>query len=313
MLHDYWIYRPDKKFVQDKLVGERAVLEFFRKYQQQDGSLKNLPYWTFTDWSEGKGWANGMAPKGAEGTSAVLDLQLLWALQLATELETSMGSQEYAAKYKTAALQLKETIRKKYWVAAKGLFADKPEKDVFSQHANALAILTGVTDVKDNAAIGHKLLTDTSLIQASIYFKYYVHLALVKAGLGNDYLKWLDVWRDNIKMGMTTWAEMSDVNRTRSDCHAWGSSPNVEFFRTVLGIESAAPGFSKVKIEPHLGTLKSISGEMPHPNGKVSVNYALNNSKWQMEITLPANTPGTFLWKGKLYPLKAGKNTLTIL
>ncbi len=54
-------------------------------------------------------------------------------------------------------------------------------------------------------------------------------------------------------VGLTTWAEIDDLNRARSDCHAWGSSPNIELYRIVLGIDSDAPGFSKVKIEPHLG------------------------------------------------------------
>jgi alpha-L-rhamnosidase len=78
-------------------------------------------------------------------------------------------------------------------------------------------------------------------------------------------MNWLDVWRNNIKMGLTTWAEISDLEHNRSDCHAWGASPNIEFFRTVLGIDSYAPGFSKVKIEPHLGKMENASGEIPHP------------------------------------------------
>ncbi len=108
-------------------------------------------------------------------------------------------------------------------------------------------------EIQQANAIGKKMLTDSSLAPASIYFKFYLHQALVKAGLGNDYLNWLDLWRENIKMGMTTWAEISDINNARSDCHAWGASPNIEFFRTVLGIDSDAPGFAKVKIEPKLG------------------------------------------------------------
>jgi len=82
-----------------------------------------------------------------------------------------------------------------------------------------------------------------------------------------------------MNMGLTTWGETSDVNNTRSDCHAWGASPNIEFFRTILGIDSDAPGFTKVKIEPHLGIIKSIGGEIPHPNGKIKVKYELKNGK----------------------------------
>ncbi|HEY4194464.1 MAG TPA: alpha-L-rhamnosidase N-terminal domain-containing protein [Mucilaginibacter sp.] len=312
MLHDYYLYRNDGGFVKDKLQGVQDVLAFFNRYQQADGSLKNPPYWEFTDWANGKGWDAGTAPIGKDGNSAVLDMQLLWAYQLAAELESKLGSKEYAEKYAQAARQLKQTIRNKYWVAEKGMFTDRTEKDVFSQHANALAILTGVSDGADAATLGHKLLTDTSMVQASIYFKYYVHQALIKAGMGNDYISWLGIWKDNIKMGMTTWAEMSDISASRSDCHAWGSSPNIELYRTVLGIESDAPGFSKVRIEPHLGSITHIGGEIPHPDGNVAVRYDQQGSKWKINITLPGNVPGRLLWRGKEYPLKAGKNNLTL-
>src|SRR5450755_3178172 len=166
----------------------------------------------------------------------------------------------YALLYNQYAGILKKTIRRRYWDQNKMLFADRPEKDLFSQHANSLAILTGMFDKNGETAVAKKMLADTSLAPASIYFKYYLHRSLVKAGLGNDYLHWLGTWRENIKMGMTTWAEIPDINNSRSDCHAWGASPNIEFFRTVLGIDSDAPGFAKVRIEPHLGTLKNILG-----------------------------------------------------
>jgi hypothetical protein len=312
MLHDYYLYRNDNAFVREKLQGMRNVLTFFNHYQQADGSLKNAPYWEFTDWADGKDWNAGEAPFGKEGNSSVLDMQLLWAYQLAAELESQLGSKESALKYEHLAAQLKQTIRNKYWVAAKGMFADRPEKDVFSQHANALAILTGVAAGEEAKALGHKLLSDTSMVQASIYFKYYVHQAMIRSGMGNDYINWLGIWRDNIKMGMTTWAEMSDISGTRSDCHAWGSSPNIELYRTVLGIESDAPGFSKVKIEPHLATITKIGGQIPHPKGNVSVKYEQQGTKWKINVTLPVGTPGKLLWKGKEYLLKPGENNLMI-
>ena len=125
-------------------------------------------------------------------------------------------------------------------------------------------------------------------------------------------MNWLDIWRENIAVGMTTWAEDSSLGTVRSECHAWGASPNIEFFRTVLGIDSYAPGFTKIKIEPHLGTLTKVSGEIPHPNGKVAVDYKLSNNKLKAKISLPQNTSGIFVWKGKQYPLKAGENSLAI-
>jgi hypothetical protein len=312
VLHDYWMYRPDSNFIKDKLPGERSVLDFFARYQQPDGSLKGTPYWSFVDWADGKNWNYGMAPVGKNGGSSVLDLQLLLAYRMAAEMEHKIGMPALAKQYSEKADQLAQTVRRKYWDAARGLFADDEDKDCFSQHANSLAILAGL--VKDGAAmaLGRKILADTTLTQCTIYFKYYMHLALTKAGLGNDYLKWLDIWRKNMAMGLTTWAEISDLQHTRSDCHAWGASPNIEFFRTVLGIDSYAPGFAKIKIEPHLGDLKNASGEIPHPDGKIDVNYAEKGSVWKVRIDLPQHTSGIFVWKGKVYPLKEHENAFSL-
>jgi hypothetical protein len=79
-----------------------------------------------------------------------------------------------------------------------------------------------------------------------------------------------------------------------------------------LGIDSYAPGFSKIKIEPHLGTFTSISGEMPHPNGKVAVDYKLEKGRWRINISLPQATTGVLVWKTKQFLLKAGDNSLVI-
>ena len=312
MLHDYWMYRNDAAFVKSKLPGMRQVLWFFSKYQQADGSLKNVPYWNFTDWCERKGWNAGVAPIGNDGTSAALDLQLLWAYQLAAELETNLGMPEYAKLYQHAAAKLTETIKKNYFDQEKKLFADTRDKDAFSQHINSLAILTRIVNGAEATVLGKKILSDPNLTQATIYFKYYVHQALTKAGLGDDYLNWLDIWKQNLAMGMTTWAEISDINATRSDCHAWGASPNIELYRIVLGIDSDSPGFKKIKIVPHLGKLTHASGKMPHPNGEISVNYEQTGNDWKATVRLPTNTSGYLLWKEKRYALKAGKNSLVI-
>ncbi len=303
MLHDYLMYVDDVQFVKDKLLGARQVLQYFEQYQQADGSVVNLPWWNFTDWVNR--WTMGAQKTDKNGCSAPIDLQLLYALQMQEDLERRIGVAYYADLYHIKGEQLKQTIRQKYWDETKGLLADRAKKDLFSQHSNSLAILTGVIMPDEARAVGEKIVSDESLSQASIYFKYYVHAALVKAGLGDDYLNWLDTWRKYISLGMTTWGEDYHTESTRSDCHAWGSSPNIEFFRTILGIDSDAPAFARVRIEPHLGTIKEIGGEMPHPKGCIKVSYDKNAI-----ITLPNGVTGVFVWKGKTTELKSGENKI---
>ena len=312
MLQDYSRYAADIDFIKGKMGGVRQILGYFKSYQLADGSLKNTPQWMFTDWVDNKEWKSGAGPIGANGTSAVLDLQLLWAYQVAADLENKVGTPAFATQYLASIELLKKTIRAKYWDSNKKLFADREEKDEFSQHTNSLAILTGMVSSQEASQIANQLITNSQLAPASIYFKYYLHQALIKAGQGNDYLTWLDKWRENINMGLTTWAETSNVDNTRSDCHAWGSSPNIEFYRTILGIDSDGLAFSKVKIMPHLGQMTDIKGAIPHPKGSVSASYKLDNGKWNIQIELPKTITGSLIWKGKTIPLKEGQNLFTI-
>ena len=308
MLHDYWMYTADSVFVRSKLPGERQILSFFHQFENEDGSLKNVPYWNFTDWVNSKGWEHGVAPIGKNGNSSVLDLQLLLAYELASEMENNLGMKAYSHLYGDNAVRLKRTILRKYWDSVKNEFADTPDKQSFSQHANALAILAGVVSGTEASSLGRKILSDTTMTQATIYFKYYVDRALVEAGLGNDYLNWLGIWKENLKYGMTTWGETSNLKFTRSDCHGWGASPNIEFFRTVLGIDSDAPCFSRVRIEPHLGTLTKASGEIPHPAGTIAVDYVLKNGSWIIRIDLPKKISGSLVWKNRRHQLNGGSN-----
>lgn len=310
-LHDYMMYGSDEAFLRDRLMSERTILDYFHHYQQADGRVKGLPGWNFTDWVNGcPGWDRGIALPGADGCNSVMDFQLLYAYQQAAHIEATVGMQAYAELYRQRADQLQHTLRQRYLRAATGLYSDRSDSAVYSQHANSLAILTGMVAADDLPAFARRVEMGEGMAPASIYFKYYVHEALVRAGLGDRYLDWLGKWRENIALGLTTWGETSEVATTRSDCHAWGASPNVEFFRTVLGISSAAPAFREVVVEPHLGRLKKIGGRMPHPQGLIEVSYRRSGGRLDARIVLPEGIPGRLVWKGKSYPLKGGENDI---
>lgn len=312
MLHDYLLYGRDTEFVRGKLGGVHQILDYFQRYEGEGGSLRQVPQWSFTDWVSDTDWVAGVGPKGKDGGSAMLDLQLLYAYQVAVQLEKDLGEVVYQSRYTERINALKKSIRERYWVPSRGLFADRSEGDVYSQHTNALAILTGMFNKREQEDVAEKLLKDRTLSQASIYFKYYLHRALVQAGRGDEYLLFLDNWRENLKMGMSTWAEMSDIDGSRSDCHAWGSSPNIEFYRVMLGIDSDAPGFRRVRVKPHLGELKALAGSMPHPDGKISAEYRIDDGGMHVKLVLPAKVSGRFEYQGKSRELSAGLNAFTI-
>jgi hypothetical protein len=224
-------------------------------------------------------------------------------------MEAALGSKALAADHQRASAQLSNTVRLQYFDPSRGIFADTPQKRDFSQHSTVLAVLAGVLEGQEAHKALDRITADDSLTQCSIYFRYYLHSALNAAGLGDRYLDSLGQWRDMLARGLTTWAEQADP--TRSDCHAWGASPNFELFRSILGIDSAAPGFRRVTIRPFLGKLPRASGAIPHPKGEITVSLARSGDKLEAEVSLPGGVQGEFVWKGEKRSLSEGRNKLT--
>jgi hypothetical protein len=308
MVHDYWRYQNDAAFVRDMLPGVRAVLGFFARHRKPNGSLGRLPWWNFVDWA----WRDrGIPPVSSDGSSAPLDLQLLLALDWGADLETALGSKPQGEAMRASAVMLRETVRQLYWDSSRRLFADTPAKQEFSQHANALAVLAGVVTGGEARALINAVLSDASLTQCTFYFRHYLHSAVNQVGEGDRYLDLLGDWDTMLDRGLTTWAETPEP--TRSDCHAWSASPNFELFRTVLGIDSAAPGFARVSIRPFLGRLTQVSGSIPHPAGDISVALAIQrNGRLSAEIILPAGIGGDFYWRASRTELSPGQSRLLL-
>jgi alpha-L-rhamnosidase len=308
MVHDYWMYVDDIDFVKEMLPGVRSVLAFYARYQKANGSLHRMPWWNFVDWV--KQWPNGEPPADVDGSSAAaLDLQLLLAYQWAADLESAIGNRALGDEYKAAAGKLKSAVLATDWDPTRGSFADQPSHRTYSQQVNTLAVLAGVVPSQQARSVVEKVITDASLAQSSIYFRAYTNATLRKVGLGDRYLDMLGPWREMLAQGLTTWAEWSGPD-ARSDCHAWGSSPNYELLRTVAGIDSLAPGFRRVRVAPNLGKLEHISAVMPHPKGEIRVSLQRSGGKLVADVELPSGVTGEFDWMDKTVLLKPGKNHL---
>lgn len=312
MIHDYWMFQPDPEFVRNMLPGMRGTLQWFleRLDVAGHGLLGPLPWWNFVDWSHE--FRNGVPDGAEEGGGSIVSLQLVLALRETAEIEESLGRAENARYYRDRAKKLSSNIRRACWDSKRGLLADTPKKARFSQHANALAILADTISGDEARKVGEKLIAEPGdrLVRATFYFRFYVHRALRKAGLGDRYLEWLQPWRDMLAMGLTTWAENPEP--TRSDCHAWSAHPNADLLAIVLGVEPSAPGFSRVRIAPHMGSLEWVQGVVPHPSGGIEVKLRRGSGTMHADITLPPNTEGSFVLRGREHDLHAGPQSLVL-
>ncbi|MEN8116240.1 MAG: alpha-L-rhamnosidase C-terminal domain-containing protein [Bacteroidota bacterium] len=307
MIHDYYMYKNDDDFLKKFTPGMKTVLGWWADKVDETGMPTGMEWWNFTDWSPG--FLNGIPDGADDDYSASVALQFVKALQNASEIFEHLGYAYEAEKYAKLEKRIRENVIEKCYVPAKGMIAETPNKEKFSQHTNIMAILTNTISGEEQKPLMEKILNDKSLIQTTIYYKFYLFNALQKAGMGNEYLNLLDNWTNQLDQGLTTFAE-TDVN-PRSECHAWSASPNHHLLKIVAGIYPGDKHFEKVTVEPNFGKLTKINAVMPHPNGLISVNLKKEGNKVKGEITLPEGSFGIFIWNGKEIELKEGKQVIT--
>ena len=310
MLYDYWMHRPDEAFVKDKLVAVRGVLNW---YEQQIDQSKNMlgpmKWWGFVDWNTK--FANGVPDGATDGNSSVITLQFAYTLQQAALLFDYFNQKHEAENYRAIAQRLIAGTYSQCFDATKNAIANTPDKKSFSQHAGIMAVLTEAVPQPIVKKVINTILYDTSLSQATFYYRFYLNRALKQAGMADMYYSQLKPWHDMLKIGLTTFAENPEP--TRSDCHAWSSSPNYDFFATICGIMPDAPGFKKVLIKPALGELKQVNGRMPHPAGFIHVVLnRIGTAGIEGTIDLPHNLTGKFVWNDKQILLKGGSQKVKL-
>jgi alpha-L-rhamnosidase len=319
MVHDFWLYRGDAKFVQAQLNGTRSVLDWFISKQRQDGLLGQIPWWPFVDW--GKDFGFGVPPQDADGGSSIITLQYIEALRYGIALESAFGDPVRGKHYREAESRAVHAVRQLCWNESNGQLADTPAQKRYSQHANILGAWLDVIPAEKQKDVLNKILSATDpgfasqgsvpqMTAATYYFRFYLARALDHAGMGDKYLALLKPWRDMVELGLTTWAEQPEP--TRSDSHAWSAHPNYDFLTIVAGIRPKTPGFAGVRLEPHLGTLKRVAAAIPSPRGTIEAKYRTSADGIAAEIDLPPNTTGELVWKGKALNLHSGHQELQL-
>ena len=139
------------------------------------------------------------------------------------------------------------------------------------------------------------------IFRAAGHFLTYQGIDLRRGQVRDRYFELLKTWRDLLALNYTTWPESRD--QPRSDTHAWSAHPTADLLGIVAGIRPAAPGYSRLRVEPRLGSLTSLDATAATPHGPVKVSYRSANNQLIAVIDRPASLPGTFTWRGKSHPL----------
>lgn len=255
-----------------------------------DGSKENFKDGRFIDWP---------TSEKPDAIHAGLQALSVRAMDAGADMAGWLGDDKLKEECAAAALKLK-----KY----------RPSVTT-SKQAAALLYLEDMADTEE----ARNVILAGGAKGFSSFMGYYMLEALAKSGNYDEAMNIIsDYWGAMLDLGATTFWEDFDYSKAaeagrideivpegkydihadggaycyvglrHSFCHGWASGPTTWLSSHVLGIEPAEPGFKKVRINPHLGSLEWAEGSYPTPYGPITVSHKKTaDGKVKSEIHLP--------------------------
>ncbi|MBN2711993.1 MAG: alpha-L-rhamnosidase, partial [Planctomycetes bacterium] len=293
MVYDHALWRGNAPFVRKQLPFAWWIVETFLVDRAENGLVRSQRGWNYVD---SCGFDAGEPPGSHPGgISPIINWQLVLALDALAAVEEWCGMPEKAALAKRLADEISGTCINACWDETTQMVADDLSHHEYSQHSQALAILSRrLTAPQQSAAVA--ALKGSWPRKAGPYFMHYVCDALHSVGESKAMLDQLREWKAYLDHGFKSTPE-GDING-RSDCHAWSAHPQYHLLVHALGIRPGAMGFTHVLIEPRLGDLSRISGSIPHPQGLISTTVERHNGRIVATADLPKCVTGELIANG---------------
>jgi SSS family transporter len=281
-VYDYYRYTGDEGFIRQCYPRMVSLMDFILSRRDKNGWVEGLPGdWLFID------WADGLTKKGELSFEQLLFVRSLETMALCADLASdSAGKERYGKLVST----LRPRLFTDFWDEKRQAFihsrVDGVPGDKITRYTNMFGILFGLFDGAQQEAVRqHVLLNDSIQKITTPYMNFYELEALCAMGGQQHVLKAMkDYWGGMLSLGATSFWEKYDPTEKgvqhyamygrpfgRSLCHAWGASPIYLLGKYYLGVRPLMPGYSTYVVEPVLGGLQWMEGEVPTPHGNIKV------------------------------------------
>jgi len=290
---DWYMYTGNIEWLRKQTEYLEQLVDRIISYIDNEGNV-SLRDKIFIDWVIGLNNPTVLE----EGIQAMV----IYGLQKASDIFQSVGSGAYFNKTVKALLSLKNTTL---------------NSSAFKQ-VNALRALAGAVSPKE---ANLKSLSVDPCHGLSPWFAY---IALQVRSLAKDTADAIKMvkkyWGGMLELGATTFWEHFDVDwllqSTRIDempqkgktdvhadcgdhcfkglrhsfCHGWSGGPTAWMSQYILGVRPTTAGFKEVIIDPDMGSLEYVKGEVPTPHGILTVEASQDRKgKVELKYEIPDN------------------------
>jgi alpha-L-rhamnosidase len=229
--------------------------------------------------------------------------------RLASKFAGVLDKKDDSVKYARLSDTIRRAIVKKYLIPGTGRF------DNATQAAQIFALWYGFSPEKDK----------TMKVLMEEFARHYGHLStgIFATKMMFDVLRENDLndvaysiadargfpgWRHMLESGATTlWETWEYPEKYPSQNHPMFGSVSEWFFRSLLGINPAGPGFKKIILKPQpAGDLTWAKGGYRSVHGEIKSDWKISADKFLWQVSIPPNT------KALVYIPSSAAGTVTL-
>jgi len=213
--------------------------------------------------------------------------------RLIAEFASILGKTDDARRYRQLSERIRTAIVRKYYIPTTGRF------DNATQAAQVFALYYGLSPDPDatmrvllSEYERHKWHVATGIFACKMAFDVLrennLNEVAYRVATQRDY----PGWGFMLAEGATTlWESWEYPDNASSQNHPMFGSTEEWFYRTLLGINPAEPGFRKITIKPQpAGDMKWAKGSYASICGKIVSDWKIEGNTYTLSVEIPANT-----------------------
>jgi len=320
-LADHWLYSGESRLYDTFADQIRFMLDKSLSLLDEVTGLYFMPtgddMWQFYEWREGLAGPLG-GGVDANRLDAPYNLFLhetlgayAWMLKQGGRIKESHEIEEKRGR-------LGSSIFGSFWSDEQNAlrtYLNDDSPPLFTDLVQCLALAEGVVP-EDHRQLVLGALYSGRFVPMTFSSMIYELLALAHSG--PEARRHLDAgireeWGKMVFSGATSFWETSlggdDFDNAGSLCHGWSSLPVLYYQSCVLGVRPLEPGFTTFEISPYAGQFTQASGDIPTPEGPISVEWVYEGDKLRVSLTgsdtlhpvvheLPETPISRVIWNG---------------
>ncbi len=314
---DYYQYTGDSDFVCEMWPRMLTLMDYILTRTNAEGMAEGQPDdWIFVDWVDFP-----MHKRGALAFEQVLFIAALFAMEKAAHI---CNEPEKADYYQGLAAQLSGKLERTFWSNEQHAFMHAIEDGVLNPQVtkfpNMFALRTIAMSEERQEQIMKSVMLNPDIPPITTpYMRFYELEALCEDGLHQQVLREIrDYWGGMLREGATSFWEKYVPTESgtqhlamygrpygKSLCHAWGASPIYLLGKYFLGVQPTRPGYQEYVVQPSLGDLEWMEGDVPTPHGMIHVYMDCQQVK-----VMATEGCGTLIVGNQRMPVEAGKETV---